>query len=268
MKKGFTLIELLVVIAIIAILAAILFPVFSQVRESGKRASCSSNMKQIGLALLMYTDDHNGYFSRGTVVDSSGKVLCYAENWGKYYWMFTCKRYISNNIPSNFNNRKANVFSCPAMPLLQKLTGDSRTRAIIYTGDYKRWGLTLRHDGGGRPYFHYWCSYAINEHIPGEWPNISQWQAPSKSFMVLEANDSEIEGGELAKLAPPPAYQLPHKGGLNILYMDGHVKWSKAEYRGDLSALATNPASVEWIFPPDGGGGLYDKGPWTAPDYD
>lgn len=59
-RRGFTLIELLVVIAIIAILAAILFPVFSQVRESARRSGCSSNLKQIFIALKMYADDWDG----------------------------------------------------------------------------------------------------------------------------------------------------------------------------------------------------------------
>src|ERR1700676_4164590 len=58
-RNGFTLIELLVVIAIIAILAAILFPVFARARESAKKTSCLSNTKQIGLAAMMYLNDYD-----------------------------------------------------------------------------------------------------------------------------------------------------------------------------------------------------------------
>ena len=58
-RRGFTLIELLVVIAIIAILAAILFPVFAQAREKARAATCVSNLKQIGNAMMMYVQDYD-----------------------------------------------------------------------------------------------------------------------------------------------------------------------------------------------------------------
>ena len=67
MKKGFTLIELLVVIAIIAILAAILFPVFAQAREKARQTQCLSNAKQIGTAMIMYTTDYDGLYPASNV---------------------------------------------------------------------------------------------------------------------------------------------------------------------------------------------------------
>ena len=80
-KSGaFPLIELLVVIAIIAILAAILFPVFAQAREKARAASCLSNMKQIGLAVLMYTQDYDEAYPMG--LDWTDGVLGSVEsNW-------------------------------------------------------------------------------------------------------------------------------------------------------------------------------------------
>ena len=65
-KRGFTLIELLVVIAIIAILAAILFPVFQKVRENARRTACLSNLKQIGLGVVQYNQDYDEKMPNGT----------------------------------------------------------------------------------------------------------------------------------------------------------------------------------------------------------
>src|SRR5690242_12936525 len=61
-RAAFTLIELLVVIAVIAVLAAILFPVFAQAREKARQTACASNMRQMGLAVLMYTQDYDERF--------------------------------------------------------------------------------------------------------------------------------------------------------------------------------------------------------------
>ena len=91
-KVGFTLIELLVVIAIIAILAAILFPVFAQARESARRSACLSNTKQIGLAMLMYLNDYDEttpsafYFNdTGARVDVFMTLQPYIKNLQVFY---------------------------------------------------------------------------------------------------------------------------------------------------------------------------------------
>ena len=73
-KKGFTLIELLVVIAIIAILAAILFPVFAQAREKARQTSCLSNMKQLSLGLNMYVQDYDETWPRNDDCINGGTV--------------------------------------------------------------------------------------------------------------------------------------------------------------------------------------------------
>src|SRR3954471_3517680 len=70
-RRGFTLIELLVVIAIIAILAAILFPVFARARENARRSSCQSNLKQLGLGVAQYTQDYDEKFPYAMVSNTS-----------------------------------------------------------------------------------------------------------------------------------------------------------------------------------------------------
>src|SRR5260221_9370599 len=90
-KKGFTLIELLVVIAIIAILAAILFPVFAQARESARKASCQSNLKQLALAVGMYKQDYDETYPLGGwrpngvgTNDWQNTIAPYVKNKGVY----------------------------------------------------------------------------------------------------------------------------------------------------------------------------------------
>src|ERR1700710_648750 len=90
-RRGFTLIELLVVIAIIAILAAILFPVFAQAREKARQTACLSNMKQIGLGFLQYVQDYDGQLPQSdggtpSMYVAAARIMPYVKN----FQVFKC----------------------------------------------------------------------------------------------------------------------------------------------------------------------------------
>jgi prepilin-type N-terminal cleavage/methylation domain-containing protein/prepilin-type processing-associated H-X9-DG protein len=103
-KRGFTLIELLVVIAIIAILAAILFPVFARARENARRASCSSNLKQIGLGLMQYTQDYDERFPLRDPGGTLGNWKQLIQPYVKSTELFRCP---SNNISTQLSSSTA-----------------------------------------------------------------------------------------------------------------------------------------------------------------
>ena len=113
-KRAFTLIELLVVIAIIAILAAILFPVFAQAREAAKKTSCLSNQRNVGLALIMYTVDHDDHYNM---------LQYFTPTWDQIRWHDMIFPYLRSGERFAHNNRASGaggVFHCPSFPSRQE----------------------------------------------------------------------------------------------------------------------------------------------------
>ena len=127
-RRAFTLIELLVVIAIIAILAAILFPVFAQAKAAAKQSVCLSNNKQLGAAMMLYLNDNNDLFPSSVNSDA--------------LWMFWIGSYVSKP-PKNWDKPKDNVYNCPENPNLQ-LVGVEVFDP--YPGLAQSLGLTLKGD--------------------------------------------------------------------------------------------------------------------------
>jgi prepilin-type N-terminal cleavage/methylation domain-containing protein/prepilin-type processing-associated H-X9-DG protein len=110
-NRGFTLIELLVVIAIIAILAAILFPVFARARENARRASCQSNLKQITLGWIQYTQDHDEFVVPFTSTGATGGIAHFwtsaLQPYLKSTQIYTCPSKSRSNVSYTYNNEVA-----------------------------------------------------------------------------------------------------------------------------------------------------------------
>ncbi len=108
-KRGFTLIELLVVIAIIAILAAILFPVFARAREAARKSTCQSNLKQLALGIRMYMQDYDEKFPRKGNTGYDG----YDENWAGHGGWANANEIVLGDIINPYT-KNAQIWACPS----------------------------------------------------------------------------------------------------------------------------------------------------------
>lgn len=220
-RRGFTLIELLVVIAIIAILAAILFPVFARAREAARAANCKSNLKQIGTASMMYSQDYDELFV--PINNCGGQVLETGQNStnqgcsGNYYhlWFHHLHPYIKN----------FGVFNCPSNPSTTKYTGQY-TGAISYGYNYLAVTFTTN-----TTYTTATCPSNCGVNLGG---GGGQGGIAASAAAVEDAAGTifACDGSNYA-LGPgdpslPSAYAKyvanRHSENVNCLFVDGHVK--------------------------------------------
>jgi len=212
-SSGFTLIELLVVIAIIAILAAILFPVFAQAREKARQASCMSNLKQLTLGCIMYQQDYDSkYASAGGTCYGSGPVTCNQDNpMPTMQWQWTIYPYVKN----------WQLYHCPS---------DPRDANIPVSYLFNNWGLGDRNSGNG----------GLNESITDK---------PAETVELTEGGNTGYTDGTAKHMAAAQeiedytlwtqwnriTHDQPdwnysdksprHGDGRNVSFTDGHVKY-------------------------------------------
>jgi len=234
-RSGFTLIELLVVIAIIAILAAILFPVFAQAREKARTATSTSNAKHLGLAVLMYKQDYDEKHPFGGWSPNYGKGSDKTGDW-------------QNTIPVYIKNR--GIFRCPS-----SLDEDEQQ-------DPTAWAWNRNP-----------VSYLYNNHLGRNRNPLSDAaiNAPAECWMLMDGHsdwgcdNNQCQGvdwmgrpntiwlyedtiwGDRASLVSGWlswqgfTWGLPrHNGGGNVAYCDGHVKYQKMAPRTDMTVNQGN----------------------------
>ncbi|MFN2382691.1 MAG: DUF1559 domain-containing protein [Gemmatimonadota bacterium] len=237
-RHAFTLIELLVVIAIIAILAAILFPVFATARESARQSSCSSNMMQLGKAIMQYTNAFDETYPMSGI-DNGGTRVQPNQPWGPWRddhlgWNEAVLPYIKN----------VGVFKCPS----------SRGTPINGSSEAERTGAT---------------HFAINNRIAGGWNarnplSEAALNFPASTILLTETSQgssdaaSTSDSGEWgwtgdhnvrlvrdealgAGNGQPPLRR--HKDGSNYLFGDGHVKW----YGGNASRVVYDTRVINGV---------------------
>jgi len=204
-RRAFTLIELLVVIAIIAILAAILFPVFAQAREKGRQATCQSNLKQIGTAFSLYIQDYDESFPNTGV-----QVL-----WQGRYWRWPLKPYLAYG-------RQAD----PANPL--KSSG-SDSHVLICPSD-----PTARSEWDSTTYAYSAAFYHTPEQInkmKGQYDSVTTSLPPvTQPLAAVQFPAAKALVGEWLSnhMSPQSADWWSWEGARNYVFVDGHVQFRRA----------------------------------------
>jgi len=251
MKKqsGFTLIELLVVIAIIAILAAILFPVFAKAREKARQITCASNLKQLGIACLSYTEDYDEQLpsSWATTPGNSNPAT------GAYKWMDAVYPYV----------KSVGVYHCPDdagqngstgnYVFYQNLTGQSSSYYGSYGMNSSYWGtgggVACKGPGNGpgiglsqlnAPSTTIWIGDGDGSYqIDWQGPNGKENTASSNGFTEIGTTGSNGDGALTFRHGGPDI--------ANALFCDGHVKSLNAG-QAVVTAVEADNNTYDYLF--------------------
>ena len=217
MKRGFTLIELLVVIAIIAILAAILFPVFARAREKARQTSCLSNMKQLALGKLMYLQDYDERFGRESFYYYGDIAM--GESYARAWFGDYTQPYVMNR----------NILECPSYSWTYS---SYRSDWGPYVGSYAF--ININRD----------ANHSSVTSLSGA--RMAVVEAPAETIMLIESRSVQIFTGSTADLrlldikdgGSSERVRRAHNEGFNVAYCDGHAKWE----RDTLPGQWTTPA--------------------------
>ncbi|MES2463032.1 MAG: DUF1559 domain-containing protein [Armatimonadota bacterium] len=230
-RAAFTLIELLVVIAIIAILAAILFPVFAQAREKARQTSCGSNLKQIGLGVMQYSQDYDEVYPltrNGTATIGTG-----GTTWG--LWKINIYPYL----------KSVNIYACPS--------GVASVEGTYTLPGGQVLKFAENYSYGGNEYV--FANGGATTIVPVSQADLGQvsimgmladstyatWNNPSRLVNANTPPDQFPPNGAIP-FTPNPQWAR-HQLGTNIMYADGHTKWqSQAQIRGTVAA----PNDYQW----------------------